>query len=96
VTTADEVAELAVGAHTTGGSVATNLSVSDPSADSSLTNIHPFAVRVMDELSVRSARTPEKLARDSGLSVDQTTAILGLLHMSGIVSERSTGWVRKP
>jgi DNA processing protein len=49
----------------------------------------------MDALSERSARTPEKIARDSGLSVDQTTAILGLLHMSGVVSERASGWVRK-
>jgi DNA processing protein len=95
VTSAEEVAQLVAGAHGSGEGLATNSSAGSESADASLTDIHPFAVRVMDALSERSARTPEKIARDSGLSVEQTTAILGLLHMSGVVSERSTGWVRK-
>jgi DNA processing protein len=96
VTSAEEVAQLVGGGHGTGEAVATNASsAGGDSADSSLTDIHPFAVRVVDALSERSARRPEKIARDSGLSVDQATAILGLLHMSGVVTERSTGWVRK-
>jgi DNA processing protein len=95
VTSAEEVAQLVGGDHGTGEGIATNTSSGGDSADSSLADIHPFAVRVMDTLSERSARTPEKIARDSGLSVDQTTAILGLLHMSGVVSERAAGWVRK-
>lgn len=95
VTSAEEVAQLVVGTHGLEASVAANPSSGGPSADASLADIHPFAVRVMDALSERSARTREKIARESGLSVDQTTAILGLLHMSGAVSERANGWVRK-
>lgn len=95
VTSAEEVAQLVASLLGTGATNPTNPSSSKHPAEPSLEDIHPFAVRVVDALSERSARTPEKIARDSGLSVEQTTAILGLLNMSDLVSERATGWVRK-
>jgi len=95
VTSAEEVAQLM--ANVTGAEVnaAQYPPTGDRPGDSSLADIHPFAVRVVDALSERSARSRDKIARDSGLSLEQTTAILGLLNVSGVVSERATGWVRK-
>lgn len=95
VTSAEEVAQLLASPLGTGATIPTNPSSNKHPAEVSLEDIHPFAVRVVDALSERSARAPEKIARESGLSVEQTTAILGLLNMSGLVSERATGWVRK-
>jgi DNA processing protein len=95
VTSAEEVAQLVANAHGTESSLPQNPSSSDRPTDPSLADIHPFAVRVVDALSERSARSRDKIARDSGLSLEQTTAILGLLNVSGVVSERATGWVRK-
>jgi hypothetical protein len=95
VTSAEEVAQLVASPLGTGATNPTNPFSSKHPAEPALEDIHPFAVRVVDALSERSARTPEKIARDSGLSVEQTTAILGLLNMSDLVSERATGWVRK-
>jgi DNA processing protein len=94
VTSAADVAELLPQRFATDPPSVQNLEIDKTSADSSLTEIHPFAVRVVDALSERSARRPERVAANSGLSVEQTTAILGLLHISGIASERATGWVR--
>ncbi|MCF8540876.1 MAG: DNA-processing protein DprA [Aurantimicrobium sp.] len=95
VTSAEEVAQLASTALSTDSSLAEKTLRHSASADSSLADIHPYAVRVVDALSERSARSRDKIARDSGLSLEQTTAILGLLSVSGVVSERATGWVRK-
>lgn len=94
VTSAEEVAQLAPAGLCAGDDVGENPSTAKAGPDSSLADIHPFAVRVVDALSERSARTSDKIAAHSGLSLEQTTAILGLLHLSGVVSERGTGWVK--
>jgi predicted Rossmann fold nucleotide-binding protein DprA/Smf involved in DNA uptake len=51
--------------------------------------------RVVDAMSAQSARTPERIARESGLSRADTSAVLGLLQMSGLVHERASGWILK-
>jgi DNA processing protein len=60
-----------------------------PSADPAGTRI-----RLLDALSARSARSPEKIAALSGLAVDRVRAELGLLALEGAVRERGGGWVR--
>lgn len=85
VTTADEMAELApldtvvVPADTTGA--LTN----DPSGT---------RVRVLDALSTRSGRTPEKIAAIAGLAVDRVRAELGHLELEGGAHSRAGEWVR--
>ncbi|RQP12691.1 MAG: DNA-protecting protein DprA [Microbacteriaceae bacterium] len=51
-------------------------------------------IRLLDALSQRSARPPEKLAALSGLAVDRVRAELGLLALEGVVKERAGGWVK--
>ena len=90
VTSADEVLQLVSAGQPQG-----LVSSAEPNdARDDLAEIHPFASRVVDAMSERSARTPERVARESGLSREDTIAILGLLKMSGHVHERSTGWLR--
>ncbi|ALJ20309.1 DNA-processing protein DprA [Microbacterium sp. No. 7] len=51
-------------------------------------------VRVLDALSARVARLPEDIARRSGLSVDETTAVLGVLELDGRAQRLAHGWKR--
>ena len=55
-------------------------------------SIHPFAIRVLDALSGKAYRTPEALAASAGLSVPETTAVLGLLDMNRLAHEHSGAW----
>src|SRR5690606_5840678 len=54
----------------------------------------PDAVRVLDALSVRSAREVSDIAARSGLSVATAQSVLGRLELDGAVREREGGWVR--
>ena len=91
VTSADEVLQLVSAGQTEG----LDPRVAPDDGRDTLAEIHPFASRVIDALSERSPRTSERVARESGLARENTTAILGLLQMSGLVRERATGWIRK-
>ena len=91
VTSADEVLQLV----SAGQAERLDSSTAPDDARDTLAEIHPFASRVIDALSGRSARTAERVARESGLSREDTSAILGLLQLSGLIHERATGWIRK-
>jgi DNA processing protein len=80
VTSAAEVIELIGGQH----AFVTELPEVQP--------IHPFAIRVLDALSAKKARTPTELATLTGLSQAETVAVLGLLEITGQVRELATGW----
>lgn len=56
----------------------------------------PDHVRVLDALSARSARSVVDIAARAGLSIEGTTAALGVLELEGAVSEREQGWVTAP
>ncbi|WP_285035947.1 DNA-processing protein DprA [Plantibacter sp. ME-Dv--P-095] len=49
--------------------------------------------RVRDAMSVRSARSVDAIAKESGLSLREVTGVLGALDLAGVVSEREHGWV---
>jgi len=53
----------------------------------------PEERRVVDAMSMRSARSELDIARRSGLSVAAVQTVLGGMHLEGRVSERSDGWV---
>jgi DNA processing protein len=53
------------------------------------------AIRLLDALSRRRARSPAELAVSSGMSVRDVTAALGGLELAGTVAERPEGWVRR-
>ncbi|GAA2172614.1 DNA-processing protein DprA [Agrococcus versicolor] len=52
--------------------------------------------RLLDALSVRSARDADDLAARAGMSVVEVEATLGLLDLAGRVEQRGSGWVRRP
>ena len=83
VTTVDEMAELAGVAQPAG--VVPGLG--ERSSDE---------VRVLDALSVRSARTAADVASRSGLPVDTVHSVLGLLELDEVVAERAGGGVYVP
>ncbi|MCS5499042.1 DNA-processing protein DprA [Cnuibacter physcomitrellae] len=83
VTSADEVAELALG----------RLPAEQPTLLEGMAD-DPDAVRVLDALSPRSARAADELARRTGLAPRTVAATLGLLALGGRVRESATGWVR--
>ncbi|WP_166865677.1 DNA-processing protein DprA [Salinibacterium sp. ZJ70] len=93
VTTADEMAELAPlepgaairDAPDTGGGRASGGGASDPTG---------ARIRLLDAMSTRSARTPEKIAALAGLAIDRVRAELGHLELEGIVRSRAGEWVR--
>ena len=51
-------------------------------------------LRILDALSARSARTPEKVAALAGLAVDRVRAELGHLELDGTVRARAGSWVK--
>lgn len=51
-------------------------------------------LRVIDALSVRSARTVDDVAARSGLSLGGVQAVLAALELEGGAAERGQGWVR--
>ena len=82
VTTAEEMAQL----------VHPQVGVGVESHVDQAQSIHPFAIRVLDALSSKAYRTTEKLAASAGLSLAETTAVLGLLDMNRLAHEDSGGW----
>lgn len=52
--------------------------------------------RVLDAASVRIGRSPEELARRSGLAVADVQALLGLAAIGGAVAHAPDGWRRTP
>lgn len=52
--------------------------------------------RVLDAMSVRSARPTVDIARRSGLSPADVGAVLGLLELSGAATRQADGWRRAP
>lgn len=50
--------------------------------------------RLLDALSVRSARPVDELARRSGMSPADVEAIIGVMRLEGVVVETATGWRR--
>lgn len=50
--------------------------------------------RLCDALGVRSPRTPQEIARRSGLAVERVESLLGTLALEGLVRHREDGWVR--
>jgi DNA processing protein len=83
VTTADEMAELVVGV-----GVGPASSTAPSEGDATRT-------RVLDALSDRGGRSPERIAALSGLTVDQVRGELGRLHLDGQVGETPHGWMRR-
>ena len=83
VTSADEVAELALG-HPADEAPTLVEAMAD----------HPETVRLLDALSPRSARPADEIARRTGLAPRTVAGTLGLLSLAGRVRESATGWVR--
>lgn len=96
VTTADEVAELAPLPETAAAPDAVLSTVEGAERRGVRSDADPTGtrVRLLDALSGRSPRSPEKVAALSGLAVDRVRAELGLLSLEGAVRERAGGWVR--
>jgi DNA processing protein len=86
VTDAAEMAELAELTEPDSGASA---STSDGTSE-----IAGTAIRLLDALSRRRARSPAELAVSAGMSVRDVTAALGRLELGGSVTERPDGWVR--
>ena len=51
--------------------------------------------RILDAVSLRSARSASEVAQRAGLSVTAAQSGLGLLQLEGLVSEAETGWKRR-
>ncbi len=91
VTTADEMAELAPlepGAAVEPGD--------EPPAARGPADPTGSRIRILDAMSTRTARTPEKIAAMSGLAVDRVRAELGHLELEGAVRSRAGEWVKAP
>ncbi|MFF1633749.1 DNA-processing protein DprA [Leifsonia sp. NPDC058248] len=65
------------------------------SAPNEKSEIEGTAIRLLDALSRRRARSPAELAASAGMSVREVTAALGGLELAGTVAERPDGWVRR-
>lgn len=93
VTSAAEIAELAPLPDGVGGG-ASDTSEQAGQRGRSAADPTGTRTRLLDALSPRSARSPEHIAKLSGLAVDRVRAELGLLALDGAVKERAGGWVR--
>ncbi|MEV7620656.1 DNA-processing protein DprA [Microbacterium sp. NPDC089321] len=51
--------------------------------------------RMLDAMSMRTPLEPADIARRSGLSVERTRSLLGLMALDGVVAQRDHGWVRR-
>lgn len=84
VTTAGEMAELAP--------------IDSPpptmAAEGEVSSVSSEEVRVLDALSVRSARVVDDIAARAGLSIARVQGVLGSLQLVGTVVDRPGGWVR--
>ncbi|MBF4616931.1 DNA-protecting protein DprA [Clavibacter sp. VKM Ac-2873] len=56
----------------------------------------PRVVRVLDALAVRRARETADVAARAGLGVAETSSVLGMLELEGVVARPDGGWVRRP
>jgi DNA processing protein len=54
----------------------------------------PETTRLLDALSARAPRTPDDLARRSGLSIADVGSALGRLELDGVVRDGDRGWVK--
>ncbi|WP_431276992.1 DNA-processing protein DprA [Leifsonia poae] len=91
VTSASEMAELAgIVASPEKGGESSLASTDGGSTD------HGERVRMLDALSPRTPRSVNELAARAGMSDREAVAILGLLDLESLVSERDAGWVRAP
>jgi DNA processing protein len=50
------------------------------------------ATRVRDALSTRAGRRPADVASRAGLAIEEAEALLGLLHLEGVVQRGADGW----
>lgn len=87
VTSAEEMAELAP-LHPESG-VTLGCARSGESAGVSAEH-----VRILDALSLRSARLVDDIAARSGLSVSAVQGALGVMQLDGAATERANGWVK--
>ncbi|SKB00975.1 DNA protecting protein DprA [Agreia bicolorata] len=87
VTSVDEVLELASGMAGSAPQPELDLGV-----DASSERLPPDQLRVLDALSVRSARTTADVARRAGMSMGTTEGALGLLALEGAAIETEAGW----
>jgi DNA processing protein len=87
ITSVDEILELAAGL--AGGATQPEL---DLGLATESDRRPPEQVRVLDALSVRSARTTTDIARRAGLATNATEGILGLLALDGVAVEGDAGW----
>lgn len=55
----------------------------------------PDQTRVIDGLSIRSARTVQDVAARTGLSIAGVQSVLGTLELDGVAVEREHGWLRR-
>jgi DNA processing protein len=51
-------------------------------------------MRLLDAMSTRAGRAPDRLATISGLAPDRVRAELGLLELDGLARLRPSGWIR--
>ncbi|OUE24812.1 DNA-processing protein DprA [Clavibacter michiganensis] len=56
----------------------------------------PRVVRVLDALAVRRGRDTADVAARAGLSMAETSSVLGMLELEGEVARPDGGWVRRP
>ena len=90
VTNASEMAELAP----MPGAVDSPVEA-DPGDRSAPDRSAPEQTRVIDGLSIRSARTVQDVAARTGLSIAGVQSVLGTLELDGAAVEREHGWLRK-
>lgn len=77
-----------------GGDDLVRLVRGDDGGSTELDAVGPAETRVLDALSRKQPRSPDRVAQLSGLSHEQTLAALGILSLSGLVHSRSDGFVR--
>ncbi|QEO10554.1 DNA-processing protein DprA [Protaetiibacter larvae] len=96
VTTADEVAELVPLEVEPATANAEGAAVEQVEASGRRRPADPGGtrIRLLDALSLRSARSVDRIALLSGLALDRVRAELGVLALEGAVAERGGGWVR--
>jgi DNA processing protein len=52
--------------------------------------------RVLDAMSTRQSRSPDEIARRSGIEPQEVKGLIALAELSGQVLERADGWRRAP
>lgn len=65
------------------------------SSEPALSQLDPVNQRVYEALGVRSGRTPEQIAVESGVALPQVRAILPALEVAGMAAAEDKGWSRR-